>query len=134
MERPSDLIRAAGQAIGSLYTEQSPPITLTQLSVLRALTMHGPLNQTQLVEKTGIDRSTMATMLATMADYGHVMKRREGQDKRSNTISMTSAGRRAFGRASSALNVAERRMLRTIPPRHLDSFLEGLVALSAVAR
>jgi hypothetical protein len=61
---PTHLLHQAEQAAGRLFAENALGfVTLRQLVVLVAVSERDGLKQTELVERTGIDRSTLAEII-----------------------------------------------------------------------
>ncbi|NJO34846.1 MAG: MarR family transcriptional regulator [Rhodospirillales bacterium] len=78
------LLHRAGQCADELFAAQTGPIDLTprQYEVMRVVARTDDLSQTSLVEATGIDRSTLADMIARMIDKGHLSRSRTKEDAR----------------------------------------------------
>src|SRR5215469_1273902 len=75
-ESPAHLMRRCHQFYGDLYARESisQDLTKQQYLVLAALENHEAtgISQTDLVESTGIDRSTLAEMMRRMLERGLV--------------------------------------------------------------
>ena len=65
---PSHLLHRALQLALDIYAEETGPdaVTQRQYAVLAAVAAHEGLTQTDLVRSTGIDRSTLADLVARM--------------------------------------------------------------------
>lgn len=130
----SDLLRAANQAFTTLYAKSDPALTVPQMVVLRALYGHGSQTQTDLVVTTGIDRSTLGTMVADMEARGHLSRSHAGEDRRAKVVAMTPLGRGLYMRTTDRLAYAEKQLLARVPRQHRTAFMEGLLAISAEVR
>jgi DNA-binding MarR family transcriptional regulator len=90
---PVHLLHQAEQAAGRLFAESALGfVTLRQLVVLVAVSERDGLNQTELVERTGIDRSTLAEIIPRLVRKGLVQRRRSREDTRAKVLRLTDEG------------------------------------------
>ncbi len=91
------MIRVSQQVHYSLWSasDQVSSLTSPQFAVLHALSREEPLDQTELGERSSLDRSTLANIVTRLADRGFVARTRDKDDARRNLIVMTPEGRRA---------------------------------------
>ena len=127
--RPFELIRRAGAVMTEAFAKEGPDFTLPQLCVLRALRDDGPRNQTELVAKCGIDRSTMAAMLANMKDKGMVSRVRDVDDQRALIVEITPAAKGMLRAHEAALHHAETEVLKLVDRADRPAFLRALEAI-----
>src|ERR1700761_3463281 len=94
---PSHLLRRCYQYHGDLFQRETGARDLTkqQFTLLSALEHHDGASQTELVEITGIDRSTLAEMVRRMRERGLLMRERTEEDMRANSVAITFTGRKA---------------------------------------
>src|SRR5689334_1359570 len=91
---PGHLLRRAQQRAIDLFVQAvgenglRPP----RFAVLTTDYQTPGLNQTQLVDKTGIDRSTVADRIDRMVARGYIERKRDAADQRVNTLWATGAG------------------------------------------
>jgi DNA-binding MarR family transcriptional regulator len=113
---PSHLLHRALQLALDLYAEEFGPgaITQRQFAVLAAAGDHEGATQTDLVKITGIDRSTLADMVARMITKGHLERERSGTDARANAVRLTEQGRAALADARPKMAKADARLLKLI--------------------
>jgi DNA-binding MarR family transcriptional regulator len=113
---PSHLLHRALQLALDLYAEEFGPgaITQRQFAVLAAAGDHEGATQTDLVKITGIDRSTLADMVARMIAKGHLERERSGTDARANAVRLTEQGRAALADARPKMAKADARLLKLI--------------------
>ena len=71
-----------GQEVGALLTQR-------QYAVLAAVSANEGLTQSELVRATGIDRSTLADMIARMIENGYLARQRSSVDARAKTVRLT---------------------------------------------
>jgi DNA-binding MarR family transcriptional regulator len=132
---PSHLLHRALQLALDIYAEETGPdaITQRQYAVLAAVAVHEGLTQTDLVRATGIDRSTLADLVARMIGKGLLARERSATDARANTVSLTAAGREALAVATPRVAAADARILKLLPTRKRDAFLDILGDMSHAA-
>jgi MarR family transcriptional regulator, temperature-dependent positive regulator of motility len=132
---PSHLLHRALQLALDIYAEETGPeaITQRQYAVLSAVAAHEGLTQTDLVRSTGIDRSTLADLVARMIGKGLLARQRSIADARANTVSLTEPGRAALDDVRPRVAAADARILKLLPTRKRDAFLGVLRDMGRVA-
>jgi DNA-binding MarR family transcriptional regulator len=132
---PSHLLHRALQLALDIYAEETGPdaVTQRQYAVLAAVAAHEGLTQTDLVRSTGIDRSTLADLVARMIGKSLLARQRSTADARANTVSLTDAGRAALELAKPKVAAADARILKLLPTRKRDAFLGVLRDMGRVA-
>lgn len=122
---PSHLLHRALQLALDIYAEETGPdaVTQRQFAVLSSVAAHEGLTQTDLVRATGIDRSTLADLVARMIGKSLLARQRSTSDARANTVSLTAEGRAALGDAAPKVAAADERILELLPARKRDAFL-----------
>lgn len=130
---PGHLLRRAQQYAQDLYSKEvgaSGP-TSRQFEVLHSVSQNEGLSQTDLVRATGIDRSTLADMIARMIKKGLLSRQRTKDDARANAVSITAAGKRMLSSAMSSVNRAENQTLAVLPKSQQSAFMKSLAAYAA---
>lgn len=129
---PSHLLHRALQLALDLYADEigANDLTQRQFAVLVAVSAREGLTQTDLVAATGIDRSTLADMVARMITKGLLARVRSTRDARANAVSLTDAGRTAMDTALARVMRIDDNILGTLPK---DLRLSFLVALQHLA-
>lgn len=125
---PGHLLRRAQQYAHDLYSKDvggSGP-TPRQFEVLHVVANNAGLSQTDLVRQTGIDRSTLADMIARMIKKGLLSRKRTKEDARANAVSITAAGRRILNSAAPKVAKAENAALRVLPKTQQAGFVKAL--------
>jgi MarR family transcriptional regulator, lower aerobic nicotinate degradation pathway regulator len=56
----------------------------------------GPVSQTELVRRTGVDASTMVARIDALEAQGLVARQRSSEDRRSNEVTLTPEGKRVL--------------------------------------
>lgn len=132
-DTPSHLMRRCHQLYGDLYAREAGARDLTkqQFTVLCALEHNDGVSQTALVERTGIDRSTLAEMVRRMLDRGLLSRERTEEDQRANAVAITPTGRKALRAARIAADRAEKALLDPLPPAERARFVKSLAMIAA---
>ncbi|HRY07775.1 MAG TPA: MarR family winged helix-turn-helix transcriptional regulator [Hyphomicrobiaceae bacterium] len=122
------LLHRAGQIADELFTLHigASDLTPRQYEVLRAVSLSNEPSQTQLVELTGIDRSTLADIVRRLVDRGLVTRKRTRHDARMYALRLSEKGVTTMQEASPAVDQTDERLLGTLPQRDRDSFIKGL--------
>jgi hypothetical protein len=91
---PMHLLHRAHQAVGQVFVMgmQTNDPTPRQLAVLVAVTENEGLSQTDLVERTGIDRSTLADVVKRLKGNG-LLQRRRTKERCANLCCEADGGR-----------------------------------------
>lgn len=132
---PSHLLHRVLQLALDIYAEETGAgaITQRQFAVLTAVARNEGLTQTDLVKATGIDRSTLADMVARMISKGLLERERSSLDARANTVRLTELGRSELDGATPKVDSADKRILALLPQGKRDSFLNVLRAMTRKA-
>lgn len=127
---PGHLLRRAQQYAHDLYAAEvgADGPTPRQFEVLHTVAQNEGLSQTDLVRSTGIDRSTLADMIARMIKKGHLSRQRTKDDARANAVSITASGKRVLQGAMNAVTRAETAALNVLPKAQQSSFMKSLAA------
>jgi len=129
---PSHLLHRALQHALDIYVETAGAgaPTQRQFAVLAAVASNEGLTQTDLVRATGIDRSTLADLVARMIGKQLLARERSSTDGRANTVRLTDKGRAALEAAVPKVAEADARILELVPARARETFLSVLLAFS----
>lgn len=121
------LLHRAGQIADELFTLNigASDLTPRQYEVLRAISLTEEPSQTQLVEMTGIDRSTLADIVRRLVDRGLVMRKRTRHDARMYALRLSDKGMATIRDAEPAVSQTDER-LPALPMRERDAFIKGL--------
>lgn len=108
-------------------------LTQRQFTVLAAAAAADGLTQNDLVRATGIDRSTLADLVARMMTKGLLLRERSVSDARANTVRLSEIGRAALDAGAGAAADADERLLALLSPKKRETFLKTLASLAAAA-
>lgn len=131
----SHLMHRALQLAQDIYVEEvgSGGPTQRQFAVLEIAARNGGLTQTELVRATGIDRSTLADLVARMTARGLLNRERSTLDGRAKAISVSEEGLALLEAARPRVEAADHRILALVPKARRDSFMGLLAELAAIA-
>jgi len=132
---PSHLMHRALQLALDIYSEETGAggLTQRQFAVLEAVSQKSGLTQTDLVRATGIDRSTLADLVARMTTRGLLDRERSTLDARAKAVRLSATGTAALDAARPQVEAADKRIMALLPKGKRDAFLEMLAELGAEA-
>jgi DNA-binding MarR family transcriptional regulator len=132
---PTHLLHRALQLALDYHAEAAGPSALTQrqFTVLAAAAGAEGMTQNDLVRATGIDRSTLADLVARLLAKGLLSRERSATDGRANTVRLSDAGRDALAAGTGAAAAADERLLGLLSPKKREGFMKTLAALAAAA-
>lgn len=130
---PGHLLRRAQQYAHDLHSNAvgANGPTPRQFEVLHVVSRNKGISQTDLVKATGIDRSTLADMIARMLKKGLLSRSRDKEDARANNVSITPAGARVLSGAASGVARADSATLGVLPKAQQAAFMKALGAYAA---
>jgi MarR family transcriptional regulator, temperature-dependent positive regulator of motility len=131
LRSPIHLLHRAYQSAGDVFQAEVRIAGLTprQLAVLLAVAEDEGLNQTRVVDRTGIDRSTVADMVRRLQRKGLLQRRRTREDARAYALKLTNEGRRVLRAAEPLAKLVDARVLNALPSARRDQFIDALRAL-----
>lgn len=132
---PTHLLHRAQQlaANKSASALKAAGLTIRQFALLEALSENNGSSQSQLVDATAIDRSTLADMVKRMEDNGLLRREKSSSDQRANTVFLTSKGENALDMARPAVESADAEMLGLLPKNRRTSFIAILSLIAEVS-
>ncbi|HYE46074.1 MAG TPA: MarR family transcriptional regulator [Caulobacter sp.] len=127
------LLHRAAQRALDLYAAEAGPgaVTQRQHAVLAAVAEKEGAAQADLVAATGVDRSTLADMVARMIDKGLLARERSPLDARANAVRLTDAGRAALDGIAPKTAAADAALLGLLPKGKREALLEALEILAS---
>jgi DNA-binding MarR family transcriptional regulator len=134
-DSPSHLMHRVLQLALDIYAEEAGANgpTQRQFAVLEAVSVKSGLTQTDLVKATGIDRSTLADLVARMTTKGLLARERSSLDARAMAVSLSAEGKALLEAARPRVEAADKRIMGLLPKAKRDGFLEMLADLAAAA-
>lgn len=134
-ESPSHLLRRADQFAAEMFvtSDLRDGVTLRQSVLLAAIAESEGASQSDLVRMTGVDRSTLAEMMARMERRGLIARAAARDDGRAKSVRLTAQGRRRLDDALPAMRHVDRALLAAIPTANRALFRALLVSLAEAA-
>jgi DNA-binding MarR family transcriptional regulator len=125
---PIHLLHRAGQCASDVFQGEMGEGDLTprQYAVLVAVSQNEGLSQTNLVEKTGVDRSTLADIVRRMLKKGLLQRRRTKDDARAYAVKLTDEGWRILRAADPLAKRVDEKILAALPGQQRERFLQDL--------
>lgn len=123
-DTPGHLLRRAQQRAVEIYQRAVGDAGLRPPQFALLLTIHhnAGMTQTELVQETGIDRSTLADMTGRLEQRG-LLLRRPGTDQRSRRLWLTAEGEAVLRESAAAATRAQEEIMAPIPAADRVRFL-----------
>ena len=128
---PVHLLHRASQAVEVVFAMgmQTKDLTPRQLGVMVAVAENEGLSQTDLVERTGVDRSTLGDIVKRLKAKGLLQKKRTREDARTYAVKPTEEGQRLLRTAEPLAKRVDQRILDALPTKHREQFMGALSAI-----
>lgn len=125
---PIHLLHRAGQCAGDIFQTEmgGGDLTPRQYAVLITVSLNEGLSQTDLVERTGIDRSTLADIVRRMLKKGLLQRRRTREDARAYAVKLTEEGWKSLKAADPVAKRVDDKILSALPAAQRDRFVQDL--------
>jgi DNA-binding MarR family transcriptional regulator len=125
---PIHLLHRAGQCAAEIFQSEmeSGDLTPRQYAVLVTVSQNEGLSQTHLVDRTGIDRSTLADIVRRMLKKGLLQRRRTKEDARAYAVKLTEEGWRTLKAADPVARRVDDKVLAVLPAAQRERFLTDL--------
>lgn len=127
-DSPLHLLHRLRQCASELFHEQMNGIDLTarQYVVLVAASQKDGLSQQEIIDTTGIDRSTISQVVQLMIRKGLLKRRRAKSDARAYAISLTDHGRDVLLAAEPIVRRVDESLMGVLPPARAEAFVDSL--------
>ena len=127
------LIHRAEQCAGDIFARVAPSGVLTprQFAILESIGENTGISQTGLVEKTGIDRSTLADIVRRMLEKDLIQRQRTPEDARAYAVKLTRKGVNTLKKMRLHADSVDKQFLAAIPKEHRETFLAVLAQIVA---
>lgn len=125
------LLHRAEQCAGDIFTRIAPAGLLTprQFAILAAIEAEEGISQTGLVQKTGIDRSTLADIVRRMLEKDLVERERTAEDARAYAVRLTRKGSNMLKKIRPFAEEVDRRIVAAIPGEYQALVLGALAQM-----
>jgi DNA-binding MarR family transcriptional regulator len=134
-QSPSHLLRRAEQFAAELFARSllHDGVTLRQTVLMAAIAEAEGASQSDLVRITGVDRSTLAEMMARMESRGLIARAAAADDGRAKSVRLTADGRRRLESGLPVIRAVDRALLAAVPAAKRGAFQTILSELSETA-
>ena len=130
LDAPGHLLRRNHQRSYEIFARYvGDDVTRQQIALLIALAKKPGASQRELVEETGIDKSTLKEMLGRMVTRDWVTRERDPEDNRAWTMRITPGGETLLAERIEAVAAAQREILAPLPEADRDAFVRCLRVL-----
>ena len=119
----------AAQAADEVFSREVGSFTPRQYAVMICVGAADDVSQKDIVDRTGIDRSTVSEMIARLVKARLLQRRRNKDDTRAYDVQLTAAGREALSVAEGKVRRAEAFVLSGLRADRRDAFLERLALI-----
>jgi DNA-binding MarR family transcriptional regulator len=124
-----------GDVRRSLIGAAAQTLSRNDITLLRAITTHGPVRVSDLASWQGVDKSTVTPQVRRLEERGLVVRQGDPGDKRAVLLTATDHGRqrlqamdtvgvRLFERALDGWTDSERRVLAALMQRFVDELAD----------
>ena len=122
------LLHRATQCASELFADEAGKDNLTprQYAILVTIAENEGVSQTGLVQRTGIDRSTLADVIRRMIGKGLIQRKRTKEDARAYAVRLSDKGKRVLDNADPGATKADQRLLAGLSAGERKTFLEHL--------
>lgn len=120
---PGHIVRRLQQVAVRLFTEEvGSDLTPVQFAALYAIADRPNIGQTALAALIGYDRATIGGVIDRLEQKGLVTRTPSPDDRRSNTLALTEAGRELLTRAEPKVRAVQTRLLEPLNGDELAAF------------
>jgi DNA-binding MarR family transcriptional regulator len=127
------LLHRVHQCAGELFQEHMNglDVTTTQYTVLVVAGEKDGLSQQDIINATGIDRSTVSQVVQLLVRKGYLKRRRTRHDARAYAVSLTDAGRDVLKTSEPIVGRIEEALIEALPATRAKVFIANLRTIVA---
>lgn len=131
---PIHLLHRAGQCADDIFHAEmkDDDVTPRQLAVLLTVANNEGLSQTGIVDRTGIDRSTLADVVRRLQKKGLLQRQRTKEYARVYAVKLTDQGRRLLRTAQPIAKRVDERILAALPAKQRQQFIAVLQSIVTI--
>jgi DNA-binding MarR family transcriptional regulator len=122
-------LRVAQQAVFRDFARSIPEASPGRVGILLLIDANAGVTQSRLAHAVGIDRSTLVGVLHSLQALD-LVERRRGEDRRTNGLWLTRAGRLLVSSLKQRIRVHERRVAARLSPSERAQLLALLEKLA----
>ena len=130
---PLHLLHRVHQRATELFQEKMAGIDLTarQYVILLTAAQHDGASQQDIIDATGIDRSTVSQIMQTMIRKGLLKRRRTREDARAYAIALTEYGRDVLKASEAIVTGVDEALVAALPATRAKTFIDNLRSIIA---
>jgi MarR family transcriptional regulator, temperature-dependent positive regulator of motility len=135
-QSPMHLLHRAGQHADSLFDAGARESNLTprQLAVLIEVGHSDGPNQTEIAERTGVDRSTLSELVRRLQKKRLLQRRRTKEDARAYSVAVTDKGRQLLRTIEPIAKRIDEQVLAALTSRQRERFIDALKSIVAAVQ
>jgi DNA-binding MarR family transcriptional regulator len=128
---PGHLIRRVQQVHNAVFAEvvSDPDLTTPQFAVLSVLYCNPNIDQVELAQRLGIDRSTIADLAGRLEERKLLKRTRDKNDRRRKVLKLTAAGENMYLETFPEVIEVGRRIVEPLSERERAAFLKALAKI-----
>jgi DNA-binding MarR family transcriptional regulator len=126
------LLHSAQQKAEVIFSHAPGKVELTprQFVVMATIARNEGLSQTDIVNATGIDRSTLADIVKRLLRKGVLVRKRTKEDARAYAVRLTAHGQTLLAQTNNQVRHTEKQLMAMLPPQARSIVLSALLQLS----
>jgi DNA-binding MarR family transcriptional regulator len=130
---PLHLLHRVHQRATELFQEKMAGMDLTarQYVVLVTASQKDGASQQDIIDATGIDRSTVSQIMQTMIRKGLLKRRRTKEDARAYAITLTEHGRDVLKTSEAIATGVDEALIAALPATRAKTFIDNLRTIIA---
>ncbi|MBB2201500.1 MarR family winged helix-turn-helix transcriptional regulator [Gluconacetobacter tumulisoli] len=130
-ERPGFLIRRLHQIHVALFAEECAAFNVTpvQYSIMSVVLAQPGRDQNELTQEVGVDRATLANVVARLEKRALIRRERTPSDRRLKRVYLTEAGAALLDQMAEPARRAHLRTVEALAGRERTAFLRSLTRL-----
>jgi DNA-binding MarR family transcriptional regulator len=130
---PLHLLHRVHQRATELFQEKMAGIDITarQYVVLVTVAQNDGASQQDIIDDTGIDRSTVSQIMQTMIRKGLLKRKRTKEDARAYAITVTDQGRDILKASEAIVEGVNEALVAALPATRAKTFIDNLRSIIA---
>lgn len=109
-------------------------LSMKGYAALATLVSDGPISQQRLSRRIRMDPATMVDVIDSLEQSGHIVRRRNPEDRREYALQTTAKGRALLTRAQRAIEAAERDTVSGLDPDEKAVLMDLLARIAEPGR
>jgi DNA-binding MarR family transcriptional regulator len=130
---PLHLLHRVHQRATELFQEKMSGVDITarQYVVLVTVAQNDGASQQDIIDDTGIDRSTVSQIMQTMIRKGLLKRKRTKEDARAYAITVTDQGRDILKASEAIVEGVNEALVAALPATRAKTFIDNLRSIIA---